>query len=109
MLQDKFVRSAAILCELLLGGPFFRKVLVYALITLTLMWFWVGQPFMALAEAPMTSGTIRALEILLMIAISLMIGLVGAAVGSIIKKMIATFAGRVDWIEDLSKRGLKRF
>jgi hypothetical protein len=43
MLPDKFIRSGGILCGLLLGGTFFRKVLVYAFIVLIPMWFRVRQ------------------------------------------------------------------
>ena len=107
MLSDKFIRSVGILCGLLLGGTFFRKTLVYTLIVLIPMWFRV-QPLSALAKNDLASGTVTALTVLLVVTNSLMSGLMGATLGFIAKKLITAFTGKVDWIEDLSKRGINR-
>ena len=108
MLPDKFIRSVGILCGLLLGGPFFRKVLIYAFVALVPMLFRVRQPFISLAKSDITAGASTTLAFLLMVTVSLPFGLMGATLGVIAKKMIATFVKNVDWIEDLSKRGINR-
>jgi hypothetical protein len=86
MLPDKYIRSVGILCELLLGGTFFRKILVYSFIYLIPMWFRVQPPFIALAKSDTTSGVATALMFLLPVTISLMVGLIFASLGSMAKK-----------------------
>ena len=108
MLPDRFIRSVGILCGLLLGGTFFRKVLIYAFVALVPMLFRVRQPFIALVKSDITAGASTVLAFLLMVTVSLSFGLMGATLGLIAKNMIATFTAKADWIEDLSKRGINR-